>query len=438
LRIAVAGREVLNDRMPARSGAHLVDVTLFHSPTSGGVRRYLEAKHAWIAAHRPDWQHTMLVPGRREARLAGGCSTLRGIPIPGTFNYRLPLNPRAWSRALEALDPDVIEVGDAFHTAWAARGVADRLGLPLVAFYHSNLPHLVGRRYGETGRRVAARYVRATYARFDRVFAPSRFMCDYLRSLGVEQVRHQPLGVDTRVFHPSRRQRDLRAELGLPRGARLLVFAGRFSQEKRIGVLREAFRQLGKPYQLVLLGGAEMRQLDENVCTLPFKPDSRELAGWLASADAFVHAGTEETFGLVVLEAMACGRPVVATRASAMPELVDDAVGLLARPDDPADLAAAIAGLYDADLEAMGRAARAHVLARFTWTQTFSELLARYATLLGRAPAAPAGTPADPVPSGATQSLTISNTVSFPLRSPTATWRPSGDQRTHEGSESVR
>jgi alpha-1,6-mannosyltransferase len=420
--------------MSPRSSPHLVDVTLFHSPTSGGVRRYLEAKHAWITAHRPDWQHTMLVPGEHAAHVAGGCSTLRGVPIPGTFNYRLPLNPLAWSRALRALQPDVIEVGDAFHTAWAARGVADRLGLPLVAFYHSNLPHLVGRRYGATGRRVAARYVRATYSRFDRVFAPSRFMCDYLRSLGVDQARHQPLGVDTSVFHPARRLRDLRAELGLPRGSRLLVFAGRFSQEKRIDVLREAFRRLGKRYQLVLLGGAEMRQLDENVCALPFKADSRELASWLASADALVHAGTEETFGLVVLEAMACGRPVVATRASAMPELVSDGVGLLARPDDSEDLAAAIAGLYDGDLEAMGRAARARVLARFTWTHTFSELLARYSALLGRSGAA-----APALPPGAVQpSLTSSNTVSLPLRSPTATWRPSGDQRRHEGSESVR
>jgi alpha-1,6-mannosyltransferase len=379
----------------------------------------------------------MLVPGERESLVTGGRSTLPGIPIPGAFNYRLPLNPRAWSRALHALQPDVIECGDAFHTAWAARGVADRLGIPLVAFYHSNLPHLVGRRYGEAGRRIAVRYVRTTYARFDRVFAPSRFMCDYLRSLGIAHVRHQPLGVDPTIFHPMRRTRDLRAELGLPRDSRLLIFAGRFSREKRIDVLRAAFRRLGRPYQLVLLGGAEMRQLDENVCALPFKADSRELASWLASADALVHAGTEETFGLVVLEAMACGRPVVAMRASAMPELVSDDVGLLARPDDPEDLAAAIAALYDADPEAMGCAARARVLARFTWTQTFSELLTRYAALLGR-PGVPATGAAAATASAAQPSLTSSNTVSFPLRSPTATWRPSGDQRTQEGSESVR
>jgi len=425
---------------------HLVDVTLFYSPTSGGVRRYLAAKHAWIHRHRAGaWRHTLLVPGEHDVHAPGERSTLAGLPIPGTFNYRLPLNPRAWSRAIAALAPDIVEVGDAFHTAWAAQAVAARRGIPRVAFYHSNLPHLVGRRYGAAGRQLAARYVRLVYSRFDRVLAPSRFMCDYLHELGIPHAQHQPLGVDATIFHPERRGRDLRAELGLAPDSRLLLFAGRFSQEKRIDVLRAAFRRLGAPYELVLLGGAEQRRLERNVRTLPYRADPEELATWLAAADALVHAGTEETFGLIVLEAMACGRPVVATRASAMPELVTDDVGLLARPDDPQDLAATIAGLYDLDREAMGRAARERVLQHFTWTRVFTSLLDRYAAMIGRrstlaAPLPPQPAPAPAAPGHAlTQlSFTSSNTVSLPLRSPTATWRPSGDQRTHEGSESVR
>jgi alpha-1,6-mannosyltransferase len=371
--------------MAQASPLHLLDVTLFYSPTSGGVRRYLDAKHAWIRRYRADsWRHTLMVPGEREVREPGERSTLAGWRIPGTFNYRLPLNPRAWTRAIEALAPDIIEVGDAFHTAWTAQGVAARRDIPRVAFYHSNLPHLVGRRYGAPGRAIATRYVRFVYSRFDRVYAPSRFMCDYLRELGVHHARHQPLGVDPVTFHPARRVRDLRAELGLAPDARLLLYAGRFSREKRIDVLRAAFRRLGSPYELVLLGGAETRQLERNVRALPYRRDPAELATWMASADALVHAGTEETFGLVVLEAMACGRPVVAMRASAMPELVSEDVGLLARPDDAADLAASIAGLYERDVEAMGRAARARVLQQFTWTQVFATLLDRHASMVGR------------------------------------------------------
>ena len=72
-------------------------------------------------------------------------------------------------------------------------------------------------------------------------------MCDYLHSIGVAHATCQPLGVDVDTFTPERRDRDLVAELNLPRGTRLLVFAGRFSAEKNIPVLTAAFRRLGDP-----------------------------------------------------------------------------------------------------------------------------------------------------------------------------------------------
>ena len=105
---------------------------------------------------------------------------------------------------------------------------------------------------------------------------------------------------------------------------------------------------------------------------IPYRRDSQELAQWLASVDALVHAGTKETFGLVLLEAMACGRPVVAARAGAVPEIVDQNVGLLAKPGDGENMAETIRALYDRDIEAIGAAARARVLKQFTWTQAFA------------------------------------------------------------------
>ena len=178
---------------------HLVDTTLFYSPTSGGVKRYLTAKHAWLRSHG-SWTHSILVPGAEERMERGGICTVTGHPVPGTFNYRLPLNPRRWIELLDALEPDLIEAGDAFHPAWCASRVARRRGIPLAAFYHSNLPQIIGRRIGSTSERVIGRYVRWLYERFDVVFAPSRLMCSYLNSLGVRHAIHQPLGVDTEIF----------------------------------------------------------------------------------------------------------------------------------------------------------------------------------------------------------------------------------------------
>jgi alpha-1,6-mannosyltransferase len=359
---------------------HLVDTTLFYSPTSGGVRRYLSAKHAWLKAHTA-CRHTIVVPGDSFRVRPGDVTTVPGYALPGTFNYRLPLNPRLWAETLAALEPDLLEVGDAFHPAWCAWRVAQRRGIPAIAFFHSNLPQLVGRRFGVSTERAVGRYVRWLYERFDAVLAPSRAMCDYLASIGVQHAAYQPLGVDTEVFSPLRRTLDLRAKLGLNADTRLLVFAGRFAGEKNMPVLLQAFARLGRPYHLLLIGGGRSARPNPHVTIVPFRGDSIELASWLASADALVHAGTRETFGLVVVEAMACGRPVVATRAGAIPEIVDESVGQLAEPHDAMSLAEAVSALYARDLEAVGAAARAKVLEQFTWTLALQTQLATYASV---------------------------------------------------------
>lgn len=374
---------------------HVVDATLFYSPTSGGVKRYLLAKHEWMQAHT-NWRHSLLVPGESRMHAPGNISTIAGSLVPGAFNYRLPLNPVRWSRAIDALEPDLIEIGDAFHPAWAAASVASRRGIPLIAFYHSNFPQLAGRRLGAAVQKFIEWYVRLTYERCGQVLAPSRYMCDYLHSIGVAHATVQPLGVDVDTFTPERRGRDLVAELNLPRGTRLLVFAGRFSNEKNIPVLTAALRRLGEPYHLLLIGGdATVRE--NNVTRIPYCRDNHQLASYLASADAFVHAGTHETFGLVLLEAMACGRPVVGMRAGAVPEIVDGSAGVLVEPHaDPVvaaeNLAGAISGLYQRDLDGLGAAARRHVVSNYSWSRALQSLMARYQFALGaRAPAPASG-----------------------------------------------
>jgi alpha-1,6-mannosyltransferase len=291
---------------------------------------------------------------------------------------------------LERLEPTLIEAGDAFHPGWCAASVARRRAIPVVGFYHSNVPQIIGRRVRAIERSVR-RYLRTLYERFDVVLAPSRVMCQYLGELGVRHTVYQPLGVDAEVFHPRRGTLDLRARLHLGAGTRLLVYAGRFAREKNLPVLLKAFAQLGAPYHLLLIGGHRRARPAANVTVVPYRRESLELAAWMASADALVHAGTRETFGLVVLEAMACGLPVIAARAGAFPELIDESVGGLAEPDSPASMAASIAALYERDRAALGAAARARVLRQFTWDRTLRQQIDTYAALIGeRRPAAAA------------------------------------------------
>ena len=258
----------------------------------------------------------------------------------------------------------------------------------MVAFYHSNLPQIIGRRTGGFSERAVGRYIRWLYGRFDVVFAPSRLMCSYLENLGLHNAVYQPLGVDADVFRPERRSDDLRKRLGLLPESRVLIYAGRFAGEKNLPVLLQAFARLGPPYHLLMIGGSHEARPAANVTIIPYRKDSRELARWFASADALVHAGTKETFGLVILEAMACGRPVVAVNAGAIPEFVDDTVGLLSTPNSPESMADAIAALYDRDLGKMGAAARERVLQRYTWNHAFHAQTLTYASLaMGRRPA---------------------------------------------------
>ncbi|MDQ2733882.1 MAG: glycosyltransferase, partial [Pseudomonadota bacterium] len=233
---------------------HLVDATMFWSATGGGVRRYLLAKHAWLA-QRPDWRHTIAVPG---IDVSSGMAALPSMALPGSGGYRLPWRRAAISHVLEALQPDLIEAGDPYRVAWGALDASRSLGIPAVAYCHSNIEQLArlvaGRRWGHTAARAARRYAKHVYAGFDLVLAPSRSMREHLAAWGVERVALQPLGVDSTAFHPSRAAATWRIEHGLSADARVLVYAGRFAPEKHLDVLADAVRRLGAPYVFVAIG----------------------------------------------------------------------------------------------------------------------------------------------------------------------------------------
>jgi alpha-1,6-mannosyltransferase len=370
---------------------HLLDTTMLFAPKSGGVKRYLMAKRAWLAQRRPDLRHTLVVPGPRTRATADGMVSISAPLIPFGDGYRIPASLRKWTRIIAHLKPDLIEAGDAYVPGHAALEAAEAAGAATVGFCHSDPAALAALHFGEWAAAPAQKRWAKFFSRFDRVVAPSQYIASRLADSGVHRVLVQPLGVDTEIFHPNRADREVvRRDLGLSADTRLLVFAGRPAREKNLETLVEAVEKLGPRYQLLLIAaGANLKPHPQMIC-LNYVRDSKQLARLIASCDAFVHANDQEPFGLIVLEAMAAGLPVVGPSTGGISELIDEEVGQRAREATAAGMAEAIDALFQRDLEALSRAARQRAEERHTWDRTFQGLMEAYGELLG-APAAQPG-----------------------------------------------
>ncbi len=369
----------------APAGFHLIDTTMMYAPKSGGVKRYLNAKRAWLSRRRPDVRHTLVVPGARTRAEGDGLVTVAATRLPFGNGYRMPASLTKWETVLRLLEPDVIEAGDVFVPGHAALYAGDALGVPVVGFCHTDAAALAALHFGEWAEAPTFNFWAQAYQRFDHVVAPSRHMAARLADAGVHRMSIQQLGVDTDLFNPARGDRArLFRRLGLPPETRLLVFAGRPAREKNIESMVAAVERLGAPYRLLLVGAGKDVTWSPSVISLDFERDPVRLAGLLASCDAALHANENEIFGLFVLEAMAAGLPVVGSRQGGVGELIDASVGQPAENVEPSGLAEAIEALFARDVAALSLAARRRAETRHGWDATFEALTRLYAGLIAR------------------------------------------------------
>lgn len=404
---------------PARNGPHLLDATAFWG-AAGGVRSVLTSKRCLL--QRRGWRHTLMAPGAHGT----GLIDCGGLPLPKAPGYRLLLGRSRAERLIEQAQPDIVEAADPYLLAWSVLGATARLNVPAVAFCHSDLPSMaarlvggldgLGTRRGRWAARRARAYLVDLYDRFDLVVAPNEALARRLRAWGLRQVGVQPLGVDCTVFRPEAAdpawRHRLCRHLGLDPGTRLLVYSGRFAPEKNLQVLADATRLLGPGHALLAVGTGPSPPRGPGVHLLPVQTDRQRLARLVASGDAYVHAGDQETFGLGVLEAMACGTPVVVSACGGLGELARDA-GHTVQRRRPQEWAEAIhaslgQGLSDQTLAALARA-REH-----DWTVIVEQMSRRYLGLLRRHAAGAAdGTPA-PEAARAAQALPAGLPASSP------------------------
>lgn len=381
----------------------IAEVAEFYSPTGGGVRSYIDRK--FQAAAATGHELFVLAPGpedRFEGRASGGVVWIASPRLPMDANYHMFWRSEPVFRQLDALQPDLVEASSPWRGAWIAGAWPG--SAPRALFVHADPVASYPQRWlapiagpARVDRLFAGywSYLRRLTGRFDRLAVGGDWLAGRLAANGIEGVRSIPLGVDLSVFSPSRHDPALRAELlrecALPETATLLVGVGRFHPEKRWPMVIAAALRAGQdaPLGLVLIGDGLDRAAvaraaagHERVRLMAPIHDRPRLAAILASADALVHGGESETFGLVAAEAAASGTPLVVPDRGGCSALAHPAASEVYRAGDAAAAAAALQRLH-ARLPATRDAAR-HLASRVRGDhQHFQDLFADYADLAG-------------------------------------------------------
>jgi glycosyltransferase involved in cell wall biosynthesis len=269
----------------------------------------------------------------------GGITEHKGAKVYGVSGFPLPLYPElkmalprpAIGYALEQFQPDVIHVVNPAVLGLSGIFYSKVLKLPLVASYHTHLPQYL-QHYGlGMLEGLLWELLKGAHNQALLNLCTSTAMMEELSSHGIERVDLWQRGVDTELFHPDLASWEMRERLSQNHPeSPLLLYVGRLSAEKEIERIKPILEAIPQA-QLALVGDGPHRQALEkhfagtNTHFVGYLI-GRELGSAFASADAFIFPSRTETLGLVLLEAMAAGCPVVAARSGGIPDIVTDGV----------------------------------------------------------------------------------------------------------------
>jgi glycosyltransferase involved in cell wall biosynthesis len=273
---------------------------------------------------------------------------LPSLPFPLYPELRLAL-PRASMRTkLKAFDPDVIHLFEPVLLGVGGLYYSQVLKIPLVISSHTNLPAYL--RYYKLGvlEKLTWSLMRERHRRSNLNLCTSTVTMNDLQIHGITDLALWERAVDSNLFGPNARSIEMRNLLSNSEPERpLLLYVGRLSAEKEVARLRDVIHALPEARLAIVGDGPVRHELERHFKGTPtvFTGYMRggELASAYASADLFVLPSKTETLGLVLLEAMASGCPVVACRAGGVPDAVQDgSTGFLFEPTDPDGLVNAV------------------------------------------------------------------------------------------------
>jgi len=343
-------------------------------PTRDGVVSSILTTTGWLK--RMGHEVIIFAPEPADEReMERGVYYFRSVEFKKYTDYRIPLFPTNKCEILKKLDVDVLHSQGLMFMALRSMFAGRTLKKPVVLSFHTMVTDAL-RYYADLPlplwmmEKLLWTYLRQLLERADVVIVPTRSVGEELRrrAPGMSRIEVIPTGVDCERFGPHVDGSGVREKYGL-NGKRVILHVGRIAWEKNIELVLESLailRQRADDLMLLIAGKGPAEEhlrrraaelgVEKEVIFTGFVPDE-DLPSYYAACDAFVLASKFETQGLVVLEAMATGKPVACIDYRATAEIVEDGVDGFLFSDGPESCAEAIAKALESP-EELGRSAR--------------------------------------------------------------------------------
>ncbi|MDQ1911694.1 glycosyltransferase family 1 protein [Paenibacillus sp. GD4] len=307
------------------------------------------------------------------------------------------LSPINLRRTWKAFAPDLIHVATPFNLGLLGLFYAKRNHIPLVASYHTHFDQYLSYYKLQWMEPMLWRYMLWFHQECRKIYVPSRSTREHLLDKGLHNLEIWSRGVEVNLFHPFVDRRKVLAECNIDPSHFVLLYVGRLAPEKSIDVLLAAFDGLcddirTRSHLIIagdgpLLGPLQEQYADRKDVTFTGFKMGKELSELYAAADAFVFPSATETFGNVVLEAMASGTAVIGAAAGGVKDNIEHGrTGLLCPPGEPAAFTRAMQVLYSDPLYRLelAREGRSYSLGQ-SWEHIFSRLYGSYLDVVSEA-----------------------------------------------------